>query len=351
MLDPELCWQAVCARDASRDGQFVTAVRSTGIYCRPSCPARRPRRDNIEFHPSAESAEAAGFRPCRRCSPKGASPAEQMDALVAAACRLLEQTSTPLTLAQLAARIGLSPSHLARAFKTRTGLTPKAWADAHRRARLEAKLPQAPSVLAAALEAGYSGTRALYERPGALSPAQQRRQGAGEALRYAITPCPLGLLLLAASEKGVCALLFGDDEASLEDDLRHRFAAARLQRDDAGLGDWLHSVVAQLEEPERAARLPLDLRGTAFQQRVWRALTQIPSGETRRYGELAASLGTHARAIARACASNPVGLLVPCHRVVGGDGARLGYRWGAQRKAALLDGERAVLREAEPEAG
>ncbi|SDL83920.1 AraC family transcriptional regulator, regulatory protein of adaptative response / methylated-DNA-[protein]-cysteine methyltransferase [Pseudomonas indica] len=228
---------------------------------------------------------------------------------------------------------------------------PEAWADARRRARLEAELPQAPSVLAAALEAGYSGTRALYERPGALSPAQQRRQGAGEALRYAIAPCPLGLLLLAASEKGVCALLFGDDEASLEDDLRHRFAAARLQRDDAGLGDWLNSVVAQLEEPERAARLPLDLRGTAFQQRVWRALTQIPSGETRRYGELAASLGTHARAIARACASNPVGLLVPCHRVVGGDGARLGYRWGAQRKAALLDGERAVLHEPEPEAG
>lgn len=351
MLDPDRCWQAVCTRDAAYDGQFVTAVRSTGIYCRPSCPARRPRRDNIEFHPDPDSAEAAGFRACRRCSPKGASPAEQLDALVAAACRLLEQTPSPLTLAQLAARIGLSPSHLARAFKARTGLTPKAWVDARRRAQLEAGLPQAGSVLDAALAAGYSGTRALYQRDDALSPAQRRRQAAGECLRYAIAACPLGQLLLASSAKGVCALLFGDTAEGLESELRQRFAAARLQRDDAGLGDWLNSVIAQLEEPERAARLPLDLRGTAFQQRVWRALNEIPSGQTRRYGELAAHLGSHPRAVARACASNPVGLLVPCHRVVGGDGALSGYRWGTQRKAALLEGERSGSRTTEPETG
>jgi len=339
MLDPDLCWQAVCARDAARDGQFVTAVRSTGIYCRPSCPARRPRRDNIEFHPDPDSAEAAGFRACRRCSPKGTSPAEQLDALVAAACRLLAEAEKPPTLAQLAARIGLSASHLARAFKARTGLTPKAWVDAHRRAQLEARLPQAESVLDAALAAGYSGTRALYEHDDALSPAQRRRQGAGECLRYAIVACPLGQLLLAASARGVCALLFGDSPEGVEDELRQRFAAARLQRDDAGLGDWLQQVIGQLAEPQRAAQLPLDLRGTAFQQQVWQALRQIPAGQTRRYGELAASLGSHPRAVARACASNPLGLLVPCHRVIGADGALSGYRWGLARKAALLEGE------------
>lgn len=340
MLDPDLCWQAVCARDAARDGQFVFAVRSTGIYCRPSCPARRPLRRNVSFHADAQSAEAAGFRPCQRCAPRGVSPAEQLDALVAAACRLLAAADKPPTLAQLAARIGLSASHLARAFKARTGLTPKAWVDARRRAELEASLPQAESVLDAALAAGYSGTRALYERGDALSPARRRQQGAGECLRYAIAGCPLGQLLLAASARGVCALLFGDSPAELEEQLRQRFAAARLQRDDAGLSDWLQQVIGQIEEPQRAAHLPLDLRGTAFQQRVWRALNEIPSGQTRRYGELAASLGSHPRAVARACASNPLGLLVPCHRVIGADGALSGYRWGLARKAALLEGEK-----------
>ncbi len=345
MLDPDLCWQAVCARDAARDGQFVFAVRSTGIYCRPSCPARRPLRGNVSFHADAQSAEAAGFRPCRRCSPQGASPAEQLDALVAAACRLLAEEEKPPSLAQLAARIGLSASHLARAFKARTGLTPKAWADARRRAQLEADLPQAGSVLEAALAAGYSGTRALYQQGDALSPAQRRRQGAGETLRYAIAACPLGQLLLAASAKGVCALLFGDTREAVHSELRQRFAAAHLERDDAGLGDWLQQVLGQVEEPLRAAQLPLDLRGTAFQQQVWRALRQIPAGQTRRYGELAASLGSHPRAVARACASNPLGLLVPCHRVIGADGSLSGYRWGLARKAALLEGEASAYAE------
>jgi len=345
MLDPDLCWQAVCARDAARDGQFVFAVRSTGIYCRPSCPARRPLRGNVSFHADAQSAEAAGFRPCRRCSPQGASPAEQLDALVAAACRLLAEEEKPPSLAQLASRIGLSASHLARAFKARTGLTPKAWADARRRAQLEADLPQAGSVLEAALAAGYSGTRALYQQGDALSPAQRRRQGAGETLRYAIAACPLGQLLLAASAKGVCALLFGDTREAVHSELRQRFAAARLERDDAGLGDWLQQVLGQVEEPLRAAQLPLDLRGTAFQQQVWRALRQIPAGQTRRYGELAASLGSHPRAVARACASNPLGLLVPCHRVISADGSLSGYRWGLARKATLLEGEASAYTE------
>lgn len=334
--DSERYWQAVCERDADFDGRFVFCVRSTGIYCRPSCPARRPARGNVAFHSDPAAAEAAGFRPCRRCTPNAESPAQRLDALVAAACAMLEQAERPPSMTELAARIGLSVSHLARAFKQRTGLTPRAWAEARRQQRLAAALPQARSVLDAALEAGYSGTRALYETPGALSPAQRRHKGAGERLRYAIAACPLGQVLLAATPRGVCALLFGDDVPQLEAELRQRFAAADLQRDDQTLGAWLGAVLQQLAHPERPAGLPLDLHGSAFQLRVWQALTHIPRGETRRYGELAEQLHSHPRAIARACASNPVGLLVPCHRVVGAQGASGGYRWGLSRKLELL---------------
>ncbi|MCQ4288119.1 bifunctional DNA-binding transcriptional regulator/O6-methylguanine-DNA methyltransferase Ada [Pseudomonas stutzeri] len=340
MIDFDRCWQALSERDADFDGRFVFAVRSTGIFCRPSCPARRPRRDGVSFFSNSADAEAAGYRPCKRCAPHGQSPTEQLDALVIAACRLLDENPEPMTLDRLAARIGLSTSHLARAFKARTGLTPHAWAAARRRERLEAQLPGAESVLGAALESGYGSTRGAYQNIAALSPAQRRRKGAGEALRYAISPCPLGLLLVAASDRGICALLFADEEQALLDELQSRFAAAELTRDQAGLGEWLHSILEQLHEPTRAALLPLDLRGTAFQQRVWQALQDIPAGETRRYGELAASLGTHARAVARACASNPIGLLVPCHRVVGANQALTGYRWGIERKTALLESER-----------
>lgn len=339
MLDAERCWQAVCERDAAQDGRFVFAVRSTGIYCRPSCPARRPRRENVSFHLDADAAAAAGFRPCKRCSPQGQSPAEQLDALVVAACELLNTSEPPLTLAQLAARIGLSTSHLARAFKARTGLTPKAWSEAQRRARLEQQLPAAGSVLDAALSAGYSGTRALYQQPAALSPAQRRKKAAGEQLRYSIAPCPLGQVLLASSTKGICALLLGDEPAELLAELQQRFAAAELRADDTGLGESLRQVLTQISEPQRAAQLPLDIRGTVFQQQVWRALQQIPVGQTRNYAELAAQLGSHPRAVARACASNPLGLLVPCHRVIASDGSLSGYRWGLVRKAALLEGE------------
>jgi AraC family transcriptional regulator of adaptative response/methylated-DNA-[protein]-cysteine methyltransferase len=339
MLDPDSCWQAVCNRDGQYDGQFVFAVHSTGIYCRPSCPARRPLRRNVSFQRTPAEAEQAGFRPCRRCSPQGLSPAEQLDQLVSAACRLLDSSDKPLTLAQLAARIGLSASHLARAFKARTGLTPKAWSEAQRRARLERQLPVAGSVLDAALGAGYSGTRALYQQAAALTPAQRRKQAAGERLRYSIAPCPLGLLLLASSAKGVCALLFGDDPAALLSELQQRFAAAELHLDDTGLGEELRRVLAQVGEPQRAAQLPLDIRGTAFPQQVWRALQQIPTGQTRNYAELAAQLGSHPRAVARACASNPLGLLVPCHRVIASNGSLSGYRWGLERKAALLKQE------------
>lgn len=339
MLDQTGFWQAVCERDATQDGHFVFAVRSTGIYCRPSCPARRPRRENVSFYADSAAAEAAGYRPCMRCTPQSASPAEQLDALVTAACRLLDETDKPPTLDRLAARIGLSPSHLARAFKARTGMTPKAWASARQRERLEQTLPQADSVLDAALASGYSGTRALYEQTDGLSPARRRQGAVGEMLRIAVAPCALGYLLLASSDNGLCALLFGESEAAVEAELRQRFPAATLQRNDTVLQDWLHEVLTQIEEPTRAANLPLDLRGTAFQQRVWQALRTIPLGQTRTYGQLAATLGSHPRAIARACASNPLGLLVPCHRVTAADGSLGGYRWGVARKAALLKAE------------
>ncbi|AEF20515.1 bifunctional DNA-binding transcriptional regulator/O6-methylguanine-DNA methyltransferase Ada [Pseudomonas fulva] len=332
-------WQAVCKRDATQDGQFVFAVRSTGIYCRPSCPARRPRRDNVSFHAGPAQAEAAGYRPCKRCTPQGTSPAEQLDALVTAACRLLDEADKPPTLDALAARIGLSASHLARAFKARTGMTPKAWASARQRERLAAILPGARSVLDAALDTGYSNTRSLYEQTDGVALAKRRQGSKGETLRVAVVPCPLGYLLLAGSENGPCALLFGDSPAAVEVELRQRFPAASFKADDGQLQGWLSEVLQQLSEPERAAQLPLDLRGTAFQQRVWQALRAIPVGQTRTYGQLAAELASHPRAIARACASNPLGLLVPCHRVTAADGSLGGYRWGVARKAALLKAE------------
>lgn len=332
-------WQAVCERDATQDGHFVFAVRSTGIYCRPSCPARRPLRENVSFYSAPAQAEAAGYRPCKRCSPQGSSLAEQLDALVTAACRLLDEAQKPLTLSALAARIGLSPSHLARAFKARTGMTPKAWVCARQRERLERTLPLANSVLDAALASGYSSTRALYETADGVSPARRRLGAAGEVLRISVAPCPLGYLLLAATDKGLCALLFGESETAVETELRQRFPAATLQRDDGALQGWLQEVLRQIEEPARASRLPLDLRGSAFQQRVWQALRAIPAGQTRTYGQLAAHLDSHPRAVARACASNPLGLLVPCHRVAAADGSLGGYRWGVARKAALLKAE------------
>lgn len=338
-MSEECQWQAVCERDVTQDGQFVFAVRSTGIYCRPSCPARRPLRENVSFHATPAYAEAAGYRPCKRCSPQGRSPAEQLDALVTAACRILDDAEKPPTLDALAARIGLSASHLARAFKARTGMTPKAWSSARQRKRLELELPQADSLLDAALNSGYSSTRALYERADGVSAASRRKGSAGELLRVAMAPCPLGYLLLASSSNGLCAVLFGESESAVEAELRQRFPAATLQREDRALEGWLHEVLRQIEEPARAASLPLDLRGSAFQQQVWQALQAIPMGQTRTYGQLAASLDSHPRAIARACASNPLGLLVPCHRVTAADGSLGGYRWGVARKAALLKAE------------
>lgn len=348
MLDTARCWQAVRDRDEGFDGRFVFAVRSTRIYCRPSCPARRPLESNVSFFSSGSEAKAAGYRACQRCSPDGPSLSQQMDRLIEAACQLLDSPER-VTLDQLSARIGVSPSHLARAFKARTGLTPRAWA-AHRRAlRLQAALPASPSVLDASLESGYTSTRELYEKPTGMRPSARLRRGHGETLHYTVAPCALGYLLMAVSERGVCAVLFDDAPAALVNDLQTRFAAATVIRDDDRLQTWLNTLLAQLDEPARAAALPLDLRGSAFQLRVWDALQSIPTGETRSYGSLAADLTSHPRAVARACASNSIGLLVPCHRVVAANGQPGGYRWGLLRKAALLTSERRTAASASAE--
>ncbi|WP_434154384.1 bifunctional DNA-binding transcriptional regulator/O6-methylguanine-DNA methyltransferase Ada [Pseudomonas sp. JZ134] len=343
MLDIDLCWNAVCTRDTAHDGRFVFAVQTTGIYCRPSCPARRPRQERVTFYTTPREAEAAGYRACKRCQPDRESPVKQQDALIQAACALLDQAEQPLSLDQLASRIGLSPSHLARLFKQRTGLTPRAWAEARRQQRLQANLPRADTVLEAALASGYGSSRAVYEQPNALALAQRRRKGAGEHIRYGIAVCSLGLVLVAKTSRGLCAVLFGDEASTLERELAERFAAAHCEHDDAALADELAHVHAQLDKPTQVHALPLDMQGSAFQQRVWQALMQIPPGETRRYGELAVELDSHPRAIARACASNTLGLLVPCHRVIGASGALTGYRWGVARKETLLKREAEMI--------
>ena len=340
MLDLQHCWQAVCTRDSTCDSAFVFAVQSTGIFCRPSCPARRPLRKNVSFYPSASSALAAGFRPCKRCAPHGQSPAELLDTVIVSACRLLKEAEPPLTLKQLASRMGLSPSHLARAFKARTGMTPRAWSVAQRRTLLEQNLGNSQTVMEACMNAEFTDTRTLSRSSSGASPSQRQQKGAGLQLRYCISPCPLGYLLLASTEKGICALLFADTPDVLEAEFAERFSNAQRDLDQTGLADWLQQVLAQLEQPARAAHLPLDLQGTAFQQRVWQALQGIEPGQTRNYGQLAQQLDTHARALARACASNPVGLLVPCHRVIAASGDLTGYRWGIERKAQLLARER-----------
>jgi AraC family transcriptional regulator of adaptative response/methylated-DNA-[protein]-cysteine methyltransferase len=339
MLDPEQCWQAVCNRSAPHSDAFVFAVRSTGIYCRPDCPARRPLRANVSFYADAAAADAAGFRPCRRCSPHGPSPAQQLDALVSATAQLLSSEHS-LSLSQLAQRIGISASHLVRAFKQRTGLTPHAWQRTQRLERAEQLLPAASSVLAASLASGLIDSRALHHAQQALAPHKRRQQAAGESLRYAIAPCALGQVLVAASAGGVCAVLFADTPAQLEAQLQQRFAAAQLVNDAEHLAPWLEQLLGQIAEPSRAAQLPLDMRGTVFQQQIWQQLRQIPSGETRTYAQLASEVSSHPRAVARACASNPLGLIVPCHRVIASNGSLSGYRWGIERKQQLLAEER-----------
>jgi AraC family transcriptional regulator of adaptative response/methylated-DNA-[protein]-cysteine methyltransferase len=339
-------WAAVLARDPNADGRFVYSVKTTGVYCRPSCAARTARPENVAFHATAAEAERAGFRPCKRCRPDAAPRAQRNAAVVAALCRFIERAPAPPTLAQLARRAGFSPYHLHRLFKEATGLTPRAYAAACRGERVRAALAASRSVTGALYDAGYGSNGRFYAEANALlgmTPGRYRAGGAGMRVRFALGQCSLGAILVAASERGVCAISLGDDPQRLLRELQDRFPRATLIGDDAGFAAWVAQVVGFVEAPRLGLDLPLDVRGTAFQRRVWQALRQIPPGATASYAQIARRIGLPraVRAVAQACAANPLAVAIPCHRVVRADGALGGYRWGVVRKRALLEREAA----------
>lgn len=341
-------WQSVVARDVAADGSFVYAVRTTGVYCRPSCPSRRARPENVTFYAAPGDAEAAGFRPCLRCNPRGQSAAQANAALVAEACRLIEAAETTPLLDDLAARIGVSPHHFHRQFKAITGLTPREWGAAHRARKLRAGLQAGQgSVTAAIYDAGFNSNSRFYETANELlgmSATTYRQGGRDVVIRFALGQCALGAILVAESDKGICAIALGDTPEPLLHDLQDRFPKARLIGGDAAFEQRVARIVGFVEAPHIGLDLPLDIRGTAFQQRVWQALRQIPAGETATYAEIARRIGApkSVRAVAQACATNRIAVAIPCHRVVRSDGALSGYRWGVARKRALLDREAAA---------
>ena len=338
-------WQSVLTRDAGADGSFVYAVRSTGVYCRPSCPSRTAKPQNVSFHASAAEAEAAGYRPCRRCHPRGQSPAEASAAIVAEACRLIEASDPAPRLDDLARRVGLSPHHFHRQFKAITGLTPREWGAAHRARKLRDGLNgTGGSVTEAIYDAGFNSSSTFYERSDAvlgMTPSAYRRGGQDTEIRFALGQCALGAILVAQGARGICAISLGDDPEALLRELQDRFPQARLIGNDAEFEALVARVIGFVEAPGIGLDLPLDIRGTAFQERVWQALRQIPVGETASYAEIARRIGRpgSARAVAQACAANRLAVAIPCHRVVRDDGALSGYRWGVARKRALLERE------------
>jgi len=335
-------WQQVMARDARQDGRFVFAVRTTGIYCRPSCPSRRPRQDSVEFFGSPNEAERAGYRACLRCKPTEIS---SQALYVNRARQLLDNAEGVVTLSQLSSRVGLSPFHLQRLFKRATGLSPREYQAARRMQQVKTGLRKGEDVTTALYGAGFGSPSRLYEKAPqqlGMTPGEYRRGGAGANVTYVIAPTPLGRLLIAATERGLCAVRFGENAADLERELRKEFHAAELRRDDAAMRRYVEPLLAAVRGEQTTVDLPLDVRATAFQMKVWEKLRQIPRGETRSYSDVAREIGAPGavRAVARACASNPVALAVPCHRVVRSDGDLAGYRWSVERKQKLLERER-----------
>ena len=338
-------WSSVLARDAAADGRFVYAVRTTGVYCKPSCASRRARPENVEFYPTPATAEAAGFRACRRCRPERPHTHPRAE-LVTALCRYIEAADTPPTLDALARRAGMSPFHLQRVFKQVTGVTPKQYADAHRARRLRRKLVASGSVTEAIFDAGFNSSGRFYDQADELlgmTPTRYRAGGERTRIRFAVGECSLGSILVAASERGICSIALGDDPENLLRALQDRFPKADLIGGDADFERVVAQAVALVESPEKGFELPLDVRGTAFQQRVWRALRAIPAGQTTTYSAIARQIGKPraVRAVAHAVASNPVAVAIPCHRVIRASGALAGYRWGIERKQALLEREAA----------
>ena len=342
-LEAERCWRAVVERDRRFDGRFVYAVETTTVYCRPSCPSRRPLRRNVRFLPTPEAAERKGYRACRRCHPRArVAPSvalvERMQALLAA------EAEHPPTLAELAARLALSPGHLQRTFKRHTGLSPKAYVDAQRLERLKRSLRKENGVSEAIYAAGYGSASRAYEKTPSLGmkPSVYRAGGAGERIAWAVVDSALGRTLVASTARGVCRVAFGRSEEALLAELQAEFPGATLVRADGEAARWVQDVVRSIDLPSNALAVPLDIEGTAFQLKVWRALREIPSGRTASYAQVAEAVRAPraVRAVAQACARNPVAVLVPCHRVIRSDGALGGYRWGGERKQRLLERER-----------
>jgi len=347
MLDEEALWQVALSKDTSMDGMFVVAVRSTGIYCRPSCPARRPKRENVTFFPDCDSAETAGFRACKRCHPRLVNP-DQAAALVQQACRLLdgEDDGAP-DIAAIGRGLGVAGAQLQRMFRRTLGITPRQYAEARRLARLKEGLRDGRSVTEAMYDAGYSSSSRLYEPAVTqlgMTPATYRKGAPGTVVRYSISECSLGRMLVASTERGVCAVHLGDSDAELGMALRGEFPSAVIHRDDGRLAGWVGQILEHLDGVRPRLDLPLDVQGTAFQWRVWRAMQQIAYGETRTYGEIAKAIGQPraVRAVGQACGSNHVPIIIPCHRVVASGGKLGGYGGGIERKRRLLETEKAV---------
>src|SRR5512134_46658 len=337
-------WAAIVARDPAADGIFFYSVKTTGVYCRPSCAARAARPENVEFHATAADAERAGFRPCKRCKPNLATTSAPHAALIADLCRFIENAEHPPSLDELAQRAGLSAYHLHRVFKAVTGVTPKQYAAAHRYRRVRAELERSSTVTEAIYGAGYNSSGRFYDRSSdvlGMTPTRYRAGGADTQIRFAIGECSLGSILVAASERGVCAILLGDDPDALARDLQDQFPRAHLIGGDAAFEQLVAKVVGFVEAPGLGLDLPLDVRGTAFQQRVWQALREIPAGSTASYAQIADRIGApkSVRAVAQACGANPIAVAIPCHRVVRQDGNLSGYRWGVVRKRVLLERE------------
>jgi AraC family transcriptional regulator, regulatory protein of adaptative response / methylated-DNA-[protein]-cysteine methyltransferase len=342
MEDPR--WAQVSARDKIADGVFWYSVATTGVYCRPSCPSRQANPKNVRFHDTIAAAEAAGFRPCRRCNPKGLSTHAENAALVAKTCRLIDEAENEPRLAELANSVELSESYFHRVFKTITGVTPKAYAVARRAARVREELGRTNTVTQAIYGAGFNSSGRFYEKASdvlGMTPSNYRAGGAREQLRFAVGQCSLGAILVAFSAKGVAAILIGNDPDALIRDLQDRFPKAQLIGGDAAFEALVAQVVGFVEAPHIGLDLPLDVRGTAFQQRVWQALRDIPPGATATYTEIATRIGAPGavRAVAGACAANALAVAIPCHRVIRHDGALSGYRWGVERKRDLLTRE------------
>ena len=347
MLDFDQCWAALERRDAPAAGEFLYGVRTTGVYCRPGCASRRPLRTNTVFFETTAAAEAAGFRACKRCRPADGSAASRHLAAIEKACALLRTTETMPSLAELADAAAISRFHFHRVFKQITGVTPRDYARSHRLGRLGQKLDGGEPIAASIYASGFGSSSRAYEAAPAglgMTPGARRRGGRGETIRFVTVATPLGWALVAATERGVCMTALADDRDSLADALRQRFPAAELIAEDAGLKEWADRIVRFITAPSENLDLPIDIRGTAFQARVWRALQKIPLGRTASYTEIAAALGQPkaVRAVAQACAANKLALVVPCHRVIRNDGDLGGYRWGLERKRALLARERAA---------